>query len=334
MGVTAEEVVSITRAEIAGSIERLTAAAKEVAEERVQALGDKIISAFSGRPELFAAFSDPDFQFSLRDAARTAASTDDAHTEQLLIDLLTNRAEEGNATRVRLATGQAIRAADKLSRDALAGLTAVWTLSYLSSTGETFRERLEGESQDAATLLALDLPTDNGWVGDLDILNLARRQLLGGRNAYVDVLARRFGDFLVPGADSSADQALLSEAEAAAPELRDLLAEHPLKPGFVMLTPPDEKAVKAALSEQAADSPSVIALIGKNGYGMEDNTARSSLAALADAAPLATVRDWWGNVPAFDFTVAGDVIGFVNARRHFAIGNARSVADLLRLRAS
>ena len=114
VGVTAEEVVSITRTEIAQSVELLTAMAKDVAEARVKALGDGIIDAFCSRPELYRAFADPDFQFALRDAARAVASTDDEHTEQLLVDLLTNRAEEGSTTRVRFATGQAIRAADKL----------------------------------------------------------------------------------------------------------------------------------------------------------------------------------------------------------------------------
>ncbi len=312
----------------------MTATAKEVAEARVQALGDKIIEAFSDRHELVAAFADPDFQFSLRDAARTAASSDNEYTEQLLVDLLANRAEEGNTARVRLATSHAIRAADKLSKEALNGLTAIWALSFLWSPGATFDESLTGESSDAGTLVALGLPSDNGWVSDLDVLNLARLQTLGRRNAYVDVLAHRFRAFLVPGIDGEADQALLAETQQAVPELRSLIIEHPLKPGYFMLTPSDEEAVKAALPEGATRDQSISAIIGKNGYGMEDNTARASLAALTDAAPLATVRDWWSTVPTFDFTVAGDVIGFVSARRHFGIANARSIADLLRMRAT
>jgi hypothetical protein len=43
-------------------------------------------------------------QFSLRDAGRAAVSNEDKHTEDLLVDLLTNRAEQGNHSRVRLAT--------------------------------------------------------------------------------------------------------------------------------------------------------------------------------------------------------------------------------------
>lgn len=333
IGVTAEEVVNITRAEVARSVDQLTAAAKEVAEARNQALGDRIIGAFEGRPELFQAFADPDFQFSLRDAARAAASTDDEHTEQLLVDLLTNRAEEGSSTRVRLATSQAIRAADKLSKDALVGLTAIWAISYLSSRDGTFGEKLESESETATTLIALDLPSDNAWVSDLDVLNLARVQSMVRRNQYIDVLAQHFAEFLVPGIDKEADRELLDDAKRTVPEVDQLVSDHPLKPGFVRLTPVDSEAVLASLPVGAADIEVVMQVIGKNGYGGRDNTAQANLAkAVAEAEPLTTIRDWWQKTPAFDLTVAGDVIGFVNARRHLTIANATSIADLLRLR--
>jgi len=333
IGVTAQEVVNITRAEVERSVDHLTAAAKEVAEARNRALGDRIIEAFQGRPELFQAFADPDFQFSLRDAARAAASTDDEHTEQLLVDLLTNRAEEGGSTRVRLATSQAIRAADKLSKDALTGLTAIWVLSYLSTWGDTFAARMAQRSTTAAKLIALGLPSDQAWVSDLDILNLARVQSMMARQQYADLLAQRFSEFLVTGLDKTNDRTLLDDAQRVVPEIGLLLAEHPLKPGFIMLTPSDEVAVFASLPASAADIEIVKLLVGKNGYGMQDNTARANLAAaVAETASLATIQDWWQQTPAFDLTVAGDVVGFVNARRHVAIGNAASIADLLRIR--
>jgi hypothetical protein len=146
-------------------------------------------------------------------------------------------------------------------------------------------------------------------------------------------MSRRFNTYLVPGLDRDADGDLLSEAEQIIPEVHTLLVEHPLKPCYVMLTPPDQEAAKAALPEGATDIPAISMLIGKNGYGMNDNTAQSNFAARIDSGLLATVRDWWSTVPAFDFTVAGDVIGFVNARRHFNISNVGSVSDLLGFRA-
>jgi hypothetical protein len=333
IGVTAEEVVNITRAEVARSVEQLTATAKEIAGVRNQALGERIIEAFKDRPELFQAFADPDFQFSLRDAARAAASTDDEHTEQLLVDLLTNRAEEGSSTRVRLATSQAIRAADKLSKDALTGLTAIWTISSLTATGGTFSKRFDSESKTVATLIALDLPSDNSWVRDLDVLNLARMQSMVERSQYSEVIAQRFAEFLVPGLDKDNDQALLEEVMRAVPEIGPLIHDHPLKPGFARLIPLDSEAIFASLPADAAEVEILKQLIGKNGYGGRDNTALANLTeAVTGATPFAAIQDWWGKTPAFDLTVVGDVVGFVNARRHVTIANATSIADFLRIR--
>jgi hypothetical protein len=104
VGVSPADVIEITRTEVGRVLDELTLTAKAVADERVRALGDKILERFSESPQLLGAFGEPDFQYSLGDAGRAAASNDDPHTEQLLVDLLANRAETGNAAMVRLAT--------------------------------------------------------------------------------------------------------------------------------------------------------------------------------------------------------------------------------------
>jgi hypothetical protein len=334
VGVTAEEVVNITRAEVARSVDQLTAAAKEIAEARTQALGDRIIRAFEGRSELFQAFADPDFQFSLRDAARAAASTDDEHTEQLLVDLLTNRAEEGGSTRVRLATSQAIRAADKLSQEALNGLTALWVIGSLTPTTATVEALLANAQQIAEALLSLGLPSGKGWVSDLDALNLAR--VAGGfleRRRYNTIVAAWARDHLVTGIDPSASEQLIESATKAIPELRSKIFPHPLKPGFLRLAGKDQNELLAQLSDVAASCSELQQLIGQNGYGMQDNTATAELAkTVNDSAPITTVAEWWDNVPATEMTIVGDVIGFVNARRYIPFEGAVTVTDLLHIR--
>jgi hypothetical protein len=101
-GVTAADVVSITRVEVDAVRSELTAMASRagsLAEERLRAFQDHVVDQFADVPHLREAFADPDFQFSLRDAGRAAVSNDDQHTEDLLVDLLKNRAEQGNHAR-------------------------------------------------------------------------------------------------------------------------------------------------------------------------------------------------------------------------------------------
>lgn len=310
------------------------AAAKEIAEARNQALGDRIIGAFGGRPELFQAFADPDFQFSLHDAARAAASTDEEHTEQLLVDLLTNRAEEGRIPRVRLATSQAIKAADKLSLEALNGLTALWVIGSLTPTTTTVAALLANAQQIAEALLSLGLPPGKGWVSDLDALNLAR--VAGGfleRRRYNQIVATWAKDHLVTGIDPSASGQLIESAIEAVPELRSNILTHSLKPGFVRLTGKDQNDLLAQLPNAATSSSELQQLIGQNGYGMQDNTATAELAkTVKDCAAITAVADWWDNVPVTEMTIVGDVIGFVNARRYIPFEGATTVTDLLQIR--
>jgi hypothetical protein len=335
IGVTAEEVISITRAEVSRSVDQLTAAAKEIAEARNRALGDRIIGAFEGRPELFQAFADPDFQFSLRDAARAAASTDEVYTEELLVDLLTNRAEKGASTRVRLATSQAIKAADKLSLEALNGLTALWATGSLVPSSEAFAEQMTSATKTAEVLVRLGLPTDSGWVGDADVLNLVRvhHGTLVNRAPYKTLLERKMAVNMVIGIDMEVSSPLVATATSSMPELSSQLAPHPLKSGFLRLGGSDKDELLGRLPDHAAESAELQQLIEANGYGSTDQAAMTKLEeSVATIPALTTLAKWWDSTPSLDFTLVGDVVSFVNARRHLAFQGAGTVGELLQLR--
>jgi hypothetical protein len=334
IGVTAEEVVDITRAEVARSVDQLTAAAKEIAEARNHALGDRIIGAFEGRPELFQAFADPDFQFSLRDAARAAASTDEVYTEELLVDLLTNRAEKGASTRVRLATSQAIKAADKLSLEALNGLTALWAIVSLRSSEPNVASELKVATEVADVLIALKLPTDAGWVRELDVLNLGRTQQVLVRTQFKDIVISRVSRDLVTGIDVDTSLGLIDGAKKAIPEVAERIEAHPLKPGFVKLAGKDKEDLLSQLPAYAADISELQQLIGLNGYGIGDNTATANLAKeLESSRQISTIANWWNSVPVLNLTMVGEVVAFVNARRHMTFQGAGTVSELLQRRA-
>lgn len=336
VGVSAADVVEITRTEVSRVLDELTSSARGKADTRIEALANRVIVAFQDKPELFEAFADPDFQYSLSDAGRAAASNDEQHTEQLLVDLLANRAIEGNAARVRLATSQAIKAADKLSREALSGLTALWAVSSLTPTTESLEALLSNATDIAQALINLGLPTEKGWERDLDVLNLAR--IPGGfvqHPRYNEVVATWARADLVTGINSEASQQLIESAANSIPELHAHIIPHLLKPGFVRLAGKDQEELLSMLPSTASESEELRQLIGQNGYGIRDNTAMSNLAEAITGTPaLVVVADWWNSTPAFDLTVVGDVVGFVNARRYISFEGAATITDLLKLRAT
>ncbi len=302
---------------------------------RISALADCVIEHFKDKPELFGAFADPDFQYSLRDAGRAAASNDDEHTERLLVDLLANRAEEGNSARVRLATSQAIRAADKLSLEALNGLTALWAWSSLMPQGENFAGQISAACQIAGALADLGLPTDTGWVRDIDVLNLGRVYSGGlmSRTPGEKMVQTKVAVNLITGIDAVLSKELLKTVTAAIPEISGQLTPHPLKPNFVKLGGKDKDELLTRLPANAATSAELEQLIAQNGYGSEDAGAIAKLEEItSEVVALKAVAEWWDAVPWVEFTVVGDVVGFVNARRYISFTGAGTVGELLQLR--
>lgn len=336
-GLSAADVVEITHTEISRVKEELTLVAQDTAEARINSLIEAVTDHFADRPELFKAFGEPDFQYSLKDAARAAASNDEEHTEQLLVDLLANRASEGNGARVRLATSQALLAADKLSKEALNGITALWAITYLRWEGEELSARLSQAEEVAQSLLVLGLPAEPSWIEDADALNLLRVQHAGSRTrrTYTEVLRAKVREHLQPGIHPAWDQDLLDTVEKQVPGFTELLRPHPLKVNHLMLPHKSIDEVRETLPAGTSPSWQWMMLVRKAGVGTESRRAVEALdRILKERAAFSQIESWWNSVPMTDFTVVGDVIGFVNGRRYLEIEGVQTVGELLQHRSS
>lgn len=332
-GVSAADVVEITQAEISRIRDELTSVANAVAEARLQTFEDRILAEFAEAPQLREAFADPDFQFSLRDAGRAAVSNDDQHTEDLLVDLLKNRAEQGNHARVRLATSHAIRAADKLSLEALNGLTAVWALGSLGAAEPGINNEFAARAGIATRLLALGLPDGRGWVEDADALNLVRMSaggLVVTRKPYRQLFTERVSSQLNTGIDLEASRGLIEAATSTCPWLAQKLQPHALKPNFVVLAGSTQEGFLAELPAGSERPAELDQLIAQNAFGTQDPAAIDAFnRRFDDIDALSKIAEWWDQVPPVSFTVIGTVIGFVNTRRYVQFGGVQTVAELL-----
>ena len=333
VGVSAADVIAITRSETKRIIEEeLTPAAERIAHERLDRFEQKMIDRFAEDAQLRKAFSDPDFQYSLRDASRAAASNDDDHTEDLLVDLLANRAAEGNSTRLRLITSRAIQAADKLSIEALKGLTATWALMTLGPSKPSALSYITVCSEVAATVLRLGLETDHGWIEDLEALGLARTPsgIRVSRKPYRQILQERAAAHLNPGIDQDAHRDLINDAVAKCPPLGQLLAPHPLKPGFLALAGTTADEFRNLVPEESREGPEIQQLIGLNGFGAQDGGAVTKFnEAFDQTEPLVEIAAWCDPLPIFDLTLVGRAIGLVNARRHIVFLGVQTIAEML-----
>lgn len=317
--------------------DELTLTAKDTADARIASLVDRVTEHFGDKPSLFSAFAEPDFQYSLRDAGRAAASNDEEHTEQLLVDLLENRAAEGNGARVRLATSQALRAADKLSSEALSGLTAMWAVSALDIDSSHPIKKLAHSIHLAQRLVPIDLPSDPIWLRDCDALNLVRvqPQHLLSRKTYSEMIRPKIKNYLRPGIDLNANKESLAKVTSAVPEFGTLLEDHPFKKGFLIFGGESRDNLISQLPSDLLRPPELDALIDAIGFDQEDPEAIKGLEQLmSQNKDLAQLVEWWNNLPLADFSVVGEVIAFVNTRRLMPINNVQTVGHLLSSQAS
>ena len=333
VGVSAADVIAITRSETKRVIEEeLTPAAERIAHERLDQFEQKMIDRFAEDPQLRKAFADPDFQYSLRDASRAAASNDDDHTEDLLVDLLANRAAEGNSARLRLITSRAIQAADKLSIEALRGLTATWAVTVLGPSEPSALGYVTACTGIAAVVLRLGTETDHGWIEDLEALGLARTPsgIAVSRKPYKQLLGDRAAAHLNRGIDQETHRDLIESAVAECPWLGQLLVPHQLKPGVLALAGTTADEFRNLVPADSRQSPEIEQLIALNGFGVQDAAAVAKFNELFDQAePLVEIAAWWDLLPIFDLTLIGRAIGLVNARRHITFRGVQTIAEML-----
>ena len=303
--------------------------AEKLAAERTEKFASRVIEHFQSRPELFEAFGQPDFQFSLQDAGRVAASSDEEQTEQLLVDLLANRAEAGGGARAKLATSQAIKVVDMLSPEILTGITALWTVLFRRPNAQDFSGRVTFVARTTEDLVEMGLPQSQAWFHDSDALNLLRS--LGGivaRMSYREMIERKLEAHFVTGLDPAAVAELLNEAEVLAPGFQGRLRPHPLKPGFVTLPSASREDFLATFSSEVANSDVMQQLASQNGFGGRDPETNKAIEEIMAHPPITTFAQWWDALPAGEPTVTGEVVGLINAQR-LSLTQKQTVGEFL-----
>lgn len=341
IGITVMEATEIAKREAHLAVAEFSSGALVKATERSNSLANRIIDVFSQRQELLGAFGEPDFNFALRDASRAAVSNDEEHTEDLLVDLLTNRAEQGGSPRMRLVTSRAIVAADKLSLEALNGLTRLWVAGYIGPLGGNVPHRLESFNRIVKTLTdQCPTPQSSEWLGDLDLLGLVRLldNGLSSRTSYDEYLSGKFPIYTVPGISNEAAEPLLKAVLAKHPVIAGLIEDHPLKDGFKLIRAEDKDTLMDQLEKggiTVSELPELEQLLEQNQFGVKDPSAMTKLREMVKEDPiLSEFASWWDPLPPINFTAVGDAVGFVNARRHISFQGAQNLSDFFKLRAT
>jgi hypothetical protein len=136
-GITARDMREIF-GNLATLIPVFTAIAREIANERLGDLEQRLIERFSDPNRANAeAFKDPDFQYLLTRVQQAYARSGDEAVRDILIDLIASRSKETTRTRLSLTLNDAVEKATVLTKNEFAELSLCYLIRHTVSSPPT-----------------------------------------------------------------------------------------------------------------------------------------------------------------------------------------------------
>ena len=315
-----------------------TQEARTVAESRINLFANDLIPKLV-KGNLLEALKEPSIQTMLSEAQKSAASTEREADYALLSELLIQRVKKGTDRNVRAGISRAVEIVDKISDEALLGLTVAHSLAaFTPSTGsiENGVEVLAGLFE--KTMYA-PLPKGSVWLENLDVLDAIRVSSLGSLKKTDNFYAARLSGYVDIGIEKESGNyecALAVLRDASLPA--DILCDHALREGYVRLNivnvdrldsltirqyvqldPSDKQKTFPVLlplfEKQKQKIIEVYAMYKKDTRLRNENVARL-MEIFENYESLKELRKWWDSLPmSFSITPVGRVLAQANAQR-------------------
>lgn len=149
--------------------------AQGIAQERVMALEDKIMPKMKQHDEALRIFGDPAFQFVIRKAQMSAASSGEERDLDMLSELIVHRAEQNGNRERTLGISKAIEIIDQIPESSLVGLSIFYAISrYVSNAFDIHIQLRNLDDLYKQILCGVNLPIGNQWIENLDVLSAIR----------------------------------------------------------------------------------------------------------------------------------------------------------------
>lgn len=309
--------------------------ALNIANYRVAEFENKLMPKITQVEGALEAFADPSFQLLLVEAQKSAASTERPVDYDLLSELLIHRFQKGEDRIARAGISLAVEIVDKISDDALLGLTVRHALDrFLPSSGD-IHQGLDALNDLFVKLLYRDLPVGQDWLDHLDILDAVRLNGFGALKKIEQYYPEQLSGYVDVGIEKNSENHKQAIDILKAQNLSgDVLVEHSLNGGYVRLPVPRKESIDELSSTiQVFQNGNLISIqqdllkeqkqaihFVYELYAKDESVRRSNVNLFLeewDKRPsLKILRKWWDNITtAFNVTSVGKVLAHSNAQR-------------------
>jgi hypothetical protein len=309
--------------------------ALSLAAARVQQFEDRLMPKMEKVEGALGAFADPGFQLLLVEAQKSAASTERPADYDLLSELLIHRFQRGENRVLRAGISRAVEIVDKISDEALLGLTVAHSVSTFSPASGDISQGLDVLNELYGALLYGELPKGQDWLDHLDILDAVRLNSFGGLKKIKQYYPDKLSGYVDPGIEkNSADHHKAIDLLAANAVPHAVLVDHAFDAGFVRISVPRREAIRDFHLQQRSEhagivvtqtlpitKPQVDAInaiydLYRKDANLRNKNIDAFLAEWDKRANLKILREWWDQIPtAFQVTSVGKVLAHSNAQR-------------------
>lgn len=329
------QLIEYVKKDVALMLEKQQLVSEDRAREKLEKFSDHLLPKLV-RAELIDAFKDPAIQIFFREEQKTALCSDRDIDMSLLSEMLIYRINNKNNIPKKASVSKAVEIIDKVSTEALVALTIKYLNRFFPVTGNIAAGLKVLDELYKTILDDNDLPINNEWVDNVEILGLVRVSGLTTLKRFEEILFERLNGYCLTGIqkDTQRYNEILETLEANDIP-KDILVDHILNQNYVRIN---------VVNIEQIDNISIIKweIIGGKQVFNEQYLTQNQKQILKDiynetskdksrahhikeqlvlkikeCTSLNIVMEWWNNnlSPAVSLNSVGNVIAHTNAKR-------------------
>jgi hypothetical protein len=296
-----------------------TGEALKILQERLSNFENILMTKMQSVDGALEEFRDPSFQILLKEAQKTAASTERPVDYELLSELLIHRCKKGDDRIVKSGINRAVEIVDEISDDALIGLTLFHTVKSVMPPSGNISQGLDELDDLYGKILYGTLPSGIEWLDHLDILNAVRLRSSGKIYEIEKILSQMLSGYSDVGIKKDADDFKKAIEILEGNELpTSMLVDHELNFEYVRIDVSNKWKINliTGISEnQKKALISVYELYDKN-MDLRIKNIISLGVNMDKRKNIYIIKKWWNSLNAnFEITSVGRVLAHSNAQR-------------------
>ncbi|MCO7229628.1 hypothetical protein NH398_10380 [Halomonas sp. CnH100-B] len=307
----------------------------EIANARISEFEKSLMPKMEKVEGALEAFADPSFQLLLVDAQKTAASTERPADYDLLSELLVHRFQKSDNRIARAGISLAVEIVDKISDEALLGLTVAHAVNSFFPVAGDIDKGLDVLNDLFGKVIYGKLPVGHEWLDHLDILNTVRLNSFGSLKKVQQYYPENLPGYIDVGIEKGSENHVKALEILDANHLpRVLLIDHSLNSDYLRIPVSNRDQIDSIpLQKTILQEGSIVIVPVKltgsqveainsiyNLYSQNDGVKQSNINSFMDEwkkrPNLNALKKWWDNIPLIlTITSAGKVLAHSNAQR-------------------